>query len=274
MRASDIITTRALALTHSEAGSNKVGYLGVAFFPNAKKLGIDLKQIRTAKGLPVTLNPSAFDTNSTIRSREGFKIDQTEMAFFKESMLVKEQDKIDLMRAQDANDPFVKEVYANVFNDFENLYESADVVAERMRMQLLSTDGGHPSISLSGDGATYAYNYDPNNEYSASNYEALSGTNVWSDTTNADPIKDIKRWKKAVIAKSGSTPKYALMNSATFDQMCLCAKFQAYAASQLSTITGVIDDEIAIDFVAKKQGKTAYIQVSDNLKSLLFFGLR
>lgn len=259
MRVQDILNTKALAITHNEVASNKVPYLGVGFFPITKKMGIDLKQIRTAKGLPVTLNPSAFDTVSTIRSRKGFKVDETQMAFFKESMLVKEQDKIDLMRVAEATDPYAIEVYKNIYNDFETLYDSADVVAERMRMQLLSSENGHPSISLAGDGATYEYNYDPNNEYSASNFEALSGTSVWTNHSNANPIADLKRWKKAVSAKSGAEVKYALMNGATFDNMVQCDSFKNYVLAQSSTLTVVVDDEVAYDIVQKKVGLTIVV---------------
>lgn len=244
MKVSDLISTRTLVATHTEAVSNSIPYMGLAWFANDKKMGIDLKQIRTAKGLPVTLNPSAFDTTSTIRSRKGFKIDETQMAYFKESMVVKEQDKIDLARVIDANDPYAKEVYKNIFNDFENLYESADVVAERMRMQLLSSDGGHPSISLAGDGATYEYNYDPNNEYSASNYEALSGANLWTAHSTANPIADIKRWKKATRKASGVTPAYILMSDDTFSEAAQCAKIADYVKAATNNLNVVIDDDV------------------------------
>lgn len=248
MRVKELVTTRALAITHSEVASNRQPYLGLAFFPNDRKMGIDLKQIRTAKGLPVTLNPSAYDTVATIRSRKGFSLDQTQMAFFKEAMLVKEQDKIDLMRVADATDPYAVEVYKRVFDDFETLYMSADVVAERMRMQLLSSDGGHPSISLAGDGATYEYNYDPNNEYSANNYEALSGTSVWTASETATPISDIKRWKKA-LRKKGIDAKYVLMNEDTFDAMIACDEVKNYVLAQSSTLVKPLDEDIALQVI-------------------------
>ena len=106
-----------------------------------RKTGLDLKWIKTAKGLPVSLAPSAFDTVSTLRSREGFKITETEMAFFKESMLVKENDEQEIM-SMDSADPFA-EVLDRIYDDAETLLEGAAVVPERMRMQL-SSENGHP----------------------------------------------------------------------------------------------------------------------------------
>lgn len=266
MRAQDIVSTKALKLTHTEVASNKIPYLGAGLFPNVKKMGIDLKQIRTAKGLPVTLNPSAYDTVSTIRSREGFKVDETEMAFFKESTLVKERDKIELLRVQDANDPYALEVYKSVFNDFETLYDSADVVAERMRMQLLSSAGGHPSISLKGDGATYEYNYDPNGEYAANNYVELTGTSAWTDTTNSDPIADVKRAKKAVKKMWGADPELLIINDNTMDLLIANAKVRQYILSQ--NVTAIVNvDETTVSDIFKLLAKVTLVNYDKAFKN-------
>ena len=78
MRLSDAYSAKAIAIAHNEVASNKIAYLGAGLFPAKKKMGLDLKWIKTSKGLPVSLAPSAFDTVSTIRSREGIKIEETE----------------------------------------------------------------------------------------------------------------------------------------------------------------------------------------------------
>ena len=110
MNIRDAYSSKAIALRHTEVASNKQAYLGKGLFPAKKKTGLDLKWIKTSKGLPVSLKPSAFDTVSTIRSREGFKMTETEMAFFKESMLIKENDEQEIMRIKDSTDPFAQEV--------------------------------------------------------------------------------------------------------------------------------------------------------------------
>lgn len=258
MRAADIVSTKALKISHSEVASNKIPYLGEGLFPAIKKMGIDLKQIRTAKGLPVSLNPSAYDTVSAIRSRKGFKVDETEMAYFKESMLVKERDKIELLRVQDANDPYALEAYKSIFNDAETLIESADVVAERMRMQLLASDGGHPSISLAGDGATYTYNYDPNGEYATNNYRALTGTSKWTDTDNSDPIADVKKAKKAISRKYGANADVLIINDTTMDLLVANKKVRSYILAQNVTGTVNVDEDAVID-VFKRVAKVTIV---------------
>lgn len=242
MNIRDIYSAKAISLINEEVASNKIPYLGEGLFPAQKKMGLDLKHIMTAKGLPVSLKASAFDTVSTIRSREGFKMLETQMAFFKESMLVKEEDEQEIMRVQEASDPYAQDVLRRIFNDAETLIDSADVVAERMRMQLLSSADGHPSISLSADGATYAYNYDPDDEYQGSNFIELSGTSKWDDTEHSDPIAVIEAGMDAVEAKSGTRPTRALVSRATFNAIKKSESIKSYILAQNREATVMIND--------------------------------
>ena len=141
-------------------------YFGEGLFPPRKKMGLDLKWIKTHKGLPVSLAPSNFDAKSTLRSREGIKMDETQMAFFRESMLVKEEDEQNIMRVREASDPYALEVLNHVYDDTNTLVEGARVVAERMRMQLLApVDDGSPRINIEANGVQYSYNYDAGGTY-------------------------------------------------------------------------------------------------------------
>lgn len=238
----DIYNPRIIAAVHTESGSNKIPYLGLGLFPAKKKMGLDLKWIKTSKGLPVSLKPSAFDAVSTIRSREGLKMQETEMAYFKESMIVKEQDEQDLMKLEDANSPFLAEVRDRIFNDAETLIDGAEVVPERMRMSLLANANGHPSISISADGATYAYNYDPNNSYSGNNYVALSGDSLWTNTSTADPLKDVADAQDAVEALTGTRPSKLIMSKATMNLLKQNTKIKNYILAQNVTANVMITD--------------------------------
>ena len=232
MNIRDAYSSKAIALRHNEVASNKQPYLGKGLFPSKKKTGLDLKWIKTSKGLPVSLAPSAFDTKSTIRSREGFKMTETEMAFFKESMLVKENDEQEIMRIQDAGDPFAREVLDRIYDDAETLLEGAEVVPERMRMQLLSAEDGSPKISIAANGATYAYNYDPDGSYEANNFTELVGTDMWSDTVNSNPIQDVMDAQDAVEAKTGTRPSILLVSKQTMNYLKQNVKVRDYTLSQ------------------------------------------
>ena len=262
MRLSDAYTSKAIAIRNTEVGSNKIGYLGAGLFPSKKKMGLDLKWIRTSKGLPVSLAPSAFDTVSTIRSREGIKIDETEMAFFKESMLVKEADEQEILRVKDASDPYAQDVLDRIFDDANTLIDGADVVPERMRMQLLSSNGGHPSISISVvGGATYAYNYDPNNEYSATNYMDVStdDDDKWSAVATADPMGDIATALDSVEAVSGTRPNALIVSRLTMNYIKQNAKVKSAILAQNATAVIEVTDANVASIVKARTGLTIVI---------------
>lgn len=219
MKIREVFSAAAIAIRHATAASNKQAYLGKGLFPPKKKMGLDLKWIKTSKGLPVSLAPSNFDAKSTLRSRSGFKMDETEMAFFRESFNVKEADEQEIMRVQDAADPYAKEVIDRIYDDAENLIAGAEVVPERMIMQLLASADGSPKISIQANGTTYAYNYDPNGEYKANNFVELAGTDMWSDTENSDPLADVEAAQGAVEDATGETPSIMIVSKKTMNYL-------------------------------------------------------
>lgn len=235
MNLRDVYTSQAIAVVHNEAVSNAIPFLGESFFPRAKKMGLDLKWIKTSSGLPVSLKPSAFDTKSTIRQRKGFATLESEMAYFKESMLVTEQDEQEILRVEDANDPYARDVLRRVFDDANTLVKGADVVPERMRMQLLAPTNGTPSISISADGATYSYNYDPDGYFAAHNFATIATASSWDKTTASDPLADIQAAKDALINESGETPRYILMSQRTMRYLVQNDKMKGYVLAQNAT---------------------------------------
>ena len=218
MLTSEVVNTSAIALAATNDASNAIPYLGLQFFPEMKKAGLDLKWIKTHKGLPVTLKASNFDALPALRTREGVKIEKTQMAFFRETMQITEEDEQEIGRADDENDPYLKSALQSVYDDTNALLSGAEVVPERMRMSLLATTEGHPSIGIESDGVKYEYDYDPNGEYAAKHYLKLEGTSDWSDTENSKPLTDLNNARKA-LAKLGKIASYVLMNSNTFEYL-------------------------------------------------------
>lgn len=227
----DAFTAPAIAAIYNEAASNRIPYLGAGLFPTRSKSGLELKWIKTSKGLPVMLKASAFDANAVIRSRQGLEVIDTEMAYFKEAMIVKEQD-IQNYESIVESSPLAREILDRNFDDALTLLEGARVVEEAMRMSLLANANGHPSISISAEGADYTYDYDPNSTYSSNNYTALSGTSLWTDTTNSTPLKDVSDAADAVEAKTGSRPAYILMSKATMNLLKANASIKSAILAQ------------------------------------------
>ena len=55
---SDVFSSPVVAAVYNEAASNRIPYLGEGLFPAKQKSGLNLKWIKTTKGLPVSLAPS------------------------------------------------------------------------------------------------------------------------------------------------------------------------------------------------------------------------
>lgn len=210
----DAFTAPAIAAIVEENASNRIPYLGEGLFPRIQKSGLNLRWFKQELGLPILLKPSAFDANATIRSRQGLEVIDTEMAYFKEAMIVKEQDIQDYETLVEGA-PYAREILDRNFRDAEELIESARVVEERMRMSLLANANGKPSINIAAEGVAYEYDFDPNGTYARDNYTALSGTSLWSDTAKSTPLDDVQEAQDKVYQKTGVKPTNLIISQAT-----------------------------------------------------------
>lgn len=233
MKLSDVFTAEAIALNYTKAASNDMPYLGTGFFPSQKKAGLDLKWIKGHNGLAVSLMPSSFDAKSTFRDRVGISMSETEMPFFRESMLVKEKDEQEIMRVQDSNDPYATQVLDNIFNDSKTLVDGANVVPERMIMQLLAPLNGSVGINISANGVAYTYNYDPDSSWKNEHYAKITTeADKWTSSATCDPLDDIETALDAQEAASGNRPEILLMSKATFNMIKNSAKVRSGILAQ------------------------------------------
>lgn len=228
----EVFTPAAVAANWTEAASNQIPYLGATLFPARKKAGLDLSWLKGSRGLPISLMPTAFDAKATFRDRIGFDKLETEMPFFREGFKIKERDRQEMLRVQESTDPYAAEVIARVFDDARGLIDGANVVPERMIMQLLFPENGDVGIAIKANGMDYTYKYDTDGSWKTSNYTALSGNDLWTAPATADPFAAFKTAKDAVRAKTGSELTTAIMNSYTFNLM---AKTDAVKNRYLTT---------------------------------------
>ena len=255
-----LITPAAVAANWTEVASNRVPYLGTGLFGAKKKAGLDLSWLKGHRGLPISLMPSTFDAKATFRDRIGVSKTEAEMPFFREGIKIKEKDRQELLRVQDSNDPYAVAVIDRVFDDANELIDAADVVPERMRMQLLFPVDGNVGIAIKANGVDYTYNYDQNGEWKANNYTALTGADLWTAPTTADPFAAFKAAKDGVLARTGSEVVYAVMNSATFNMM---AKADAIKNRYLST------NGLALGYLTDAEVKAA-IKSTSNLDVIVY----
>lgn len=284
MKLSDVFTAEAIALNYTNAASNSIPYLGTGLFPAKKKAGLDLRWLKGHNGLPVSLAPSAFDAKSTFRDRVGIAMTETQMPFFRESMLVKEADEQEIMRVQDANDPYAVQVLENIFNDSRNLVDGANVVPERMIMQLLAPIGGNVGININANGANYTYNYDPDGEWKNAHYCKIeTAANKWDAPETCDPLKDIEDALDAQEAESGNRPEILLMSKATFNMIKNSEKVRSGILAQNVTanvnytsakVKSFVEEELSIQIIIynkqfKDETGTAKKFYPDNIVMML-----
>ena len=256
MRIQDIFNARAVALNRTEVESNKIPFLGEQFFPNTKIMGLDLKWIKSHKGLGVALAPSNFDALATIRPRQGFSVVNNEMPLFRESMQIKERDMMEIARIQSADDPYADAVLADIYDDTNTLLDGAEIAVERMRMQLLSAQNGYVKISIGAkDNTIYNYDYDADGSWASTNYMAIATDSLKWNVATAKPLTDLLNAKKALAAK-GYRAAYAIMTTTTFEYLVGITQI----ANALVTISGsavaYIDDETVKEVFRRKTGIT------------------
>lgn len=212
----DLVSAKALTTYWQETVSNRIPYLGEGLFPAKKKMGLDLAWIKGYKGLPIALKPSHFDTKATVRDRIGVKKIETEMPFFREAMTIKERDRQELLRfRENDNQNLYSSIINEIFDDRAQLIEGALIQSERMRMQLLVNG----KINIVANNVDYSYNYDVDGDWQTNNYEELSGTSLWTDTTNSTPLEDIREMQQKIVDLTGVKPVRAIMTQKTFNYL-------------------------------------------------------
>lgn len=284
MKLSDVFTAEAIALNYTNAASNAIPYLGTGFFPSQKKAGLDLKWIKGHNGLAVSLMPSTFDAKSTFRDRVGISMSETEMPFFRESMLVKEKDEQEIMRVQDSKDPYDAQVLDNIFNDTKTLVDGANVVPERMIMQLLAPLNGSVGIEIKANNVDYTYNYDPDGSWKAEHYAKITtDADKWSTSATCDPLFDIETALDAQEAASGNRPEILLMSKATFNMIKNSAKVRSGILAQNTTanvnytsakVKQYVEEELSVTIIIynkqfKNESGTAKKFYPDNIVMML-----
>lgn len=218
---SEAFTARAIGLAFDkyQQSIGSAPFLGRSFFGTQKKLGLDLKFIKGAKGIPVALKGANFDAKAPLRNPIGFKTIQNSMPFFRESYMVSEQDEQEYMKFLDAeNSAYANQVLAEIMKNPMDLVLGADVVPERMIWQLLAPVDGVPKIDVVVDGGdTYSIDYTDDNgaAYIAKNFIEAKAGSSW-DKATATPIATLVAAQEQQEENYGTKLTTFVMNQKTW----------------------------------------------------------
>lgn len=189
----DLIVSEEIASYWELKLQDREPYLGEELFPDAKKLGLDLKWLKGSSGLPVVLKASAFDVAAIPRARIGFEKLSAEMPFFKESKYIDEELRQELNKViGSGNETYIDAIVDRIFADETELLEGASAQRERMRMMALTTG----TIVMESNGQAYEYDYGMPEEHK------VTVGKSWSDPT-ANIIGDIKAGIDLIVDDTG-----------------------------------------------------------------------
>lgn len=203
----DLVKASELTSYWEEKTQDQPPYLGEELFPSEKKLGLELKWIKGASGLPVVLKPSAFDVAAIPRPRMQFDKLSTQMPFFKESTYIDEELRQELnMVLETGNSAYIDAVVNRVFDDSTQLLDGARARREEMRMMALTTG----TIAITANGQAYDY------DYGVPEGHKVTVTTSWADTETSDPIEDMRKWMDTVEEETGIRPNRAICTRKTW----------------------------------------------------------
>lgn len=257
MLLTEVFSARAVAVRQSNDPSNLEAFLGPQFFPNRRKMGIDLKFFNIHRDVGTALKPSALDSMATIRPRGEFKMTAEQMPLFRESKIISETDLVEIQRAQDSNDPYLNETLSRIYDDVGELVDGANISTERMRMALMAPVNGDVKIKVGmADNTLYSYNYDSDGSWKAEHYLALTSTDTWDNADKATPLNDLQEGVEFLTGE-GVVPTYAIMNSATLGYLLQSEQIQKMnTARQFGISTGFLDKNTAKSIIAASTGLT------------------
>lgn len=254
----DILNTEAIAAYITENASNKIPFLGEAYFPNMKKMGMDLKWLKSHKGLGIALKPSNLDSIPTVRQRGKAEMTKEEMPLFRESMVIKETDLAELARIQDSNDPYLKPIVDSLYKDAATLVEGAEISAEIERMSLLAPVNGDMKIPIgTADNTLYTYDYDEDGTWKLTNYEELSGTSTWNNPSTAKPLDDIRGGIQQ-LANTGTTATTIIANSTTLGYLVDNEQIKNALVTMTGASVGFID-ETTVEEILRRRLRVNFI---------------
>ena len=179
--------------------------LGDKLFPARKQLGIKLAFVKGGSGKAVALKPAAFDTKVPLRERMNLSVTEEQMPFFKEGLVVKEEDRQQLnMIAATGNQALIDSVITGIFDDQTHLFNGALARLEAMRMQVLATG----KISFQDNGVAQEFDYGVKDSMKSTVKKA------WTDAV-ATPLADIEAAIEAMI-NQGKKAEILIMTQKTF----------------------------------------------------------
>lgn len=257
------LTAKNIKVIWEADEDNRPPYLGQAFFPNTKQLGLDINLIKGKQGLPVALVSANWDTDVLYRDRIGFTSLQAELPFFKEAYKMSEKLRQQILTT---TENYQTTLFNQVFDDVTELLDGAEVTAERMRMQLLGT--GTISIQENGVDKQYDYGFVSANQF-------VTESTLWS-ASGAHPFKSFVARIKAYKQLTKKAPKIAIFGYDAYQYLIQDSDILNYFATLPNPLLAPNDEEIQAYIESRTKVKiiladAQYIKARDTSRTATYF---
>lgn len=238
----DLVTASDLTSYWETREAETEGLLGDELFPPRQQIGLNISWLKGSQGLPIVLKPSAYDVAALKRKRIGFDKVSMQMPFFKESMMIDEEDRQELNKVlATGNQAYIDSVMSKVFDDEMRLLRGAKAQRERMKFMLLTTG----AISISANGQDYDY------DYGMKESQKKTVKKGWSDPT-AKIVDEIREWLEEVEGETGIRPTRAVVSTKTMSY--IVSNDQIRNAVWGNDSAAPISREKAIEYIISELG--------------------
>ncbi len=177
-------------------------YVGETLFPSRTINELTFDYWKGQNLLPVMASLQAFGAEAQIASRDGATKISGEIPPIKRKIPLNERELVALKREGAGDADLVRN---QLYNDLDNMIDSVQARIEKMRMDAIA----YGQLTLNENGVIMTVDYG----VPAGNKATLSGTSLWSDAVNSDPIGNIQTWVDTVVSASGVRPTRALSSN-------------------------------------------------------------
>lgn len=184
-------------------------YLGPTLFPNIGTDKLKFEYLKGARNRPVAATVQAYGAEATIASRRGFSQISGKIPAIKRKIPL---DGETMMLLKSLNPSDEATVINELFNDLDAMVDAVQARVELMRMEAITT--GKVVLQENGVIAEADYGVPANHK------EALSGTDLFSDTENSKPLDVIRDWSDTVYNDTGIRPERALTCNRIVSLLC------------------------------------------------------
>lgn len=270
MRLLDIITPNAIASYWRENPNNNAPDASLLFFPEAKVGNTEIKFYLANKGLIAPLMISSFDAVPKLRYREGLKVQNAQMPFFREEMQLTETEKLELAKLQSKGDVFFNALLNRLYDDAGELQRATDLVPKIMRYQILNAVNGTPKVTIGAtatpnqtDNVIFSQTYDPDGTYASTRFTTVSGQGrTWDNPTTAKPLDDIQTILDNLADAGVDTNTVTLlMNKTTYNMLRSCNQIKnVYVQGSNMNQLVRVNDNMVKDVVMGELGANILVE--------------